>query len=127
MRSSTESTAKQRGKAAIGKESSKSAKLEVSVEALTEDFEVNLKISTRKEEGEEEKSGGYGHSRNVEMPSGSSQRNEAMDSELRRGLETAKKHQDETPWNLRRFQTEPTGGNDVWDEALRKTSGWLVG
>ena len=128
-RSATASTAKQRGRAALSKGTEGQAKVSVEVEELSEDLEISLRIRAKDEDLHKEvgskKAAGYGKSASsgVEREEETGQR---VPSDLQRGLAEAKKQARETPWNLRRFQKEPTGGNDQWDESLLREEGWLV-
>ena len=128
-RSATASTARQRGKAALPEVSEKSTKVNIEVEKLSEDVEVSLRIRNKKEdqEGSQRSASSSGYMETSgNQASEKERRNQRVPSDLQRGLAEAEKQAEETPCNLRRFQKEPTGGNDQWDESLLRKEGWLI-
>lgn len=69
---------------------------------------VTKKLKKEESQATEEKS---------DRTTGERETSQRVPSDLQRGLAEAKKQAKETPWNLRRFQKEPTGGNDQWQKA----------
>ena len=139
------STAKQRGLAAL--DQPKKDEVTVSVDALTEEFDVTVNVTARRKTRVEEKEG-YGvkerqeyegtsrcSASEVASESGMSswtnvtenreERRRKFSEELRRGQEVAAEARRVEPWKLRRFAKEPSSGSDVWDETLL-AEGWLV-
>ena len=91
----------------------KEVQVDVKIGEISEALELKLRVSseqkTKLKDGKARASADHGEARH--QPE---------------GTRTFLEAREDFPWLLRRFGDEPSNGNDVWDEALWESYGWLV-
>ena len=120
-----------RSSGSAGSEGEKHPRVRVDVEELAEEFEVKVKISKerRSDKGNEDgREGATFHDCHEErkgyVAGGAATTGQTrMNSAAGSGGERDRK---ECPYMLPRFQAEPVGSADVWEEGWIQSNGWLV-
>jgi len=97
--------------AGSGNRDRQEVQVDVEIGEISEALKVKLRVSSERTKKNDEARSSADHGEPTMQPE---------------GTKTFLEAREDFPWLLRRFRDEPSNGNDVWDEALWESYGWLV-